>query len=499
MDELQNMRMPLGTTEWNHSYYTGNPLSALHSLQQLQAGASSASPVQMSALHTGVTWCSDFKLCAPAHRSRSVLPIHRFRRAPPALSQVTLCQPCLLRLPRISPLPHSWSVASLQVLHRRSSHQSPHHLWMPPRRLFHTPLALGTFLRNSRSRSSWLQLLRTMFSAPRVPDPSLRHFLTRLCRRLCTASHLTMPPHNYSSRSSSSGVSSPMTLLTAKPRHRHIAMLGAPHRHIPLTLLRFASPTAPAMPATVTSTPRPHVCYYSRHRVSRRMPVNLPHMVYLLKQHRCDLVCVHLSQSRHPQPHVSTTQVGTHPVRSATTYKPSASTALAGTHTPVGADPRARTGPFPKPRALFFLWSNMGSPNLTGLVTLIQPTAISCIINTVSLFFSGTRAQRAETPPQRLADGFMRLFFKKPATMSRTSLISSLHTLVTRTSPSCSTRTPSSPTLWFSPSRKTPQAKVRGCMVLLIVRALLRRPFSFWHTNGHILLSTHPQCRGQET
>ena len=49
MDEPQCMRLPLGTTEWNHSYYTGNSLSALHSLQQLQAGASSPSPVQMSA------------------------------------------------------------------------------------------------------------------------------------------------------------------------------------------------------------------------------------------------------------------------------------------------------------------------------------------------------------------------------------------------------------------------------------------------------------------
>ena len=49
MDELQNMRLPLGTKGWNHSYYKGIPLSALHSLQQLQAGASSLSPVQISA------------------------------------------------------------------------------------------------------------------------------------------------------------------------------------------------------------------------------------------------------------------------------------------------------------------------------------------------------------------------------------------------------------------------------------------------------------------
>ena len=49
MDEPQCMRLPLGTSEWNHSYNTANPLSALHSLHQLQAGASSPSPVQMSA------------------------------------------------------------------------------------------------------------------------------------------------------------------------------------------------------------------------------------------------------------------------------------------------------------------------------------------------------------------------------------------------------------------------------------------------------------------
>ena len=49
MDEHQNIRMPLGTTLWNHSYFAGIPLSALHSLQQSQAGASSPSPVQKSA------------------------------------------------------------------------------------------------------------------------------------------------------------------------------------------------------------------------------------------------------------------------------------------------------------------------------------------------------------------------------------------------------------------------------------------------------------------
>ena len=43
---------------------------------------------------------------------------------------------------------------------------------------------------------------------------------------------------------------------------------------------------------------------HSRHRVSRSTPVSTPHMVDLLKRHRCDLVCVHLSQSR-PHSHMS--------------------------------------------------------------------------------------------------------------------------------------------------------------------------------------------------
>ena len=65
-------------------------------------------------------------LC-PAHRSHSVLPILRFRWTPPALSQVTFCQLRSLRLPRSSPLLHSWSVAFLLVLPRRPSYQSPPH------------------------------------------------------------------------------------------------------------------------------------------------------------------------------------------------------------------------------------------------------------------------------------------------------------------------------------------------------------------------------------
>ena len=105
MDGPQCTRLPLGTTEWNHSYCTASSLSALHSLQQLQAGASSPSPVQMSSASTRQSHDAALSsFCALSHRPRSVLPIHRFGRAPPALSQMTFCQLRSLRLPRNSPL-----------------------------------------------------------------------------------------------------------------------------------------------------------------------------------------------------------------------------------------------------------------------------------------------------------------------------------------------------------------------------------------------------------
>ena len=53
-------------------------------------------------------------------------------------------------------------------------------------------------------------------------------------------------------------------------------------------------------------------------------------------------------------------------MRSATAYKRSTSTALAGTHNPVGADPRAGTGPFPKPRALVLPMVKFGQSKPDG-------------------------------------------------------------------------------------------------------------------------------------
>ena len=101
------------------------------------------------------------------------------------------------------------------------------------------------------------------------------------------------------------------------------------------------------------------------------------------------------------QPHVSTTQVGTHTARSSATD----STAQAGTH----ADPRAGRGPLPKPRLVVLPVINLGQAKPAGPGHIHN--ADSDLMHHQRRLSVLIQAQRAGTPPtssQRLADGFMR-------------------------------------------------------------------------------------------
>ena len=63
---------------------------------------------------------------------------------------------------------------------------------------------------------------------------------------------------------------------------------------------------------------------------------------------------------------VCTTHVGTHPVRTASCAKRSASTALAGTHNSTGSTLRTDAGLFPKPKAVILPMVNFGHPQSNG-------------------------------------------------------------------------------------------------------------------------------------
>ena len=116
-------------------------------------------------------------------------------------------------------------------------------------------------------------------------------------------------------------------------------------------------------------------------------------------------------------------------------------------------------------------------------------------------FCNEIQAQRAGIPLRSqppLADDFTQSSCRKPVTTSLTSPTSSLRTLATRTSPSCSTRTPLSPILRSSPLMKPQPAKIHEVWSHSSFEPSAS-PFSLRHPYGHVLLYAHPQCRGQET
>ena len=106
---------------------------------------------------------------------------------------------------------------------------------------------------------------------------------------------------------------------------------------------------------------------------------------------------------------ISVTPVGTHPVRSAATYKRSASTALAGTTIQLVQILVQELVLFLNNGSWFSAWSNLCNPNLTGLVALTQLTATR-----LSLF--QWNPGPAQEPHEKKLRG---LFFKKTRIMFR--------------------------------------------------------------------------------
>ena len=256
------------------------------------------------------------------------------------------------------------------------------------------------------------------------------------------------------------------------------------------------------MLAMDTSTLRLLMSYCSHHQVSRSMPGNMPHMVYQSKRHWCDLVCVHLSQSRFPQLHVSTTQVATHPVRSATTYKRSASTALAGNHNPVGAVPRAGTGPFPKPRALVRPMVKFGQskPDGLGCIDTVDSDLMHHQYRLSALQWNPGPARRNPTNILAAACGRFHAVILQEASDHVPHISDQFIAHIGNTDLAIllnkDTFEPDPMVFAF---RESSTSKGTWGMVLLIVRGLLRRPFTCRDTNCYILLCAHPQCCGQET
>ena len=340
---------------------------------------------------------------------------------------------------------------------RRLCTMSTPHLWMLLCRRSHTVLLLRTYLRRG-----------VLVQPP-------RSLLTRLCRHLYAVPYHTIPLHNYRSRSSLLTVSFRTIFLIVRARHRHKAILVVPHRLVPLPPLLDNTTTCSLSSSSLDSDD--HVCTLAPRVLLHpppfleqyASPPGLDDDAHFCASHGIPAPLRPRLRSAisvtPPQPPACTIHVGTHLVRSATTGKRSASTALAGTHNPVGADPRAGTGPFRKPRALVLPMVKFGQskPDGHGHIDTADSDLVHHQCRLSLLQWNQARRAKILLTSSRLPVGSsMRLFYRRPVIMFRTSLISSLRTLATRTSLSCSTIIPLSLTLLFSHSRLTLRAKVPG-------------------------------------
>ena len=395
------MRLSTGTNEWNHSYFTGNSLSALHSLQQLHddtvstsvhplvstqetnGTTSSGSALGPQLLHGHISspvlagpTCNVTGEAMPTSLAEAVtqLSFREFLQRCNLL--IAPLQPPQLPVP-ISPLDaavqttpptdasqdvstqtsdqpvyslsfdvavqtsfHSVHTSSLDALvqtipHSTVSQDVSTQMGARPASSFSLDAAVQTPTRSTVSHDTSTQLPPTEFFIGCIFSsyPFDRQGSSSAQGDIGSASP-PLPDIATTCSLSSSSLDRDDHVRTLAPR-----VLLQP----PPGLEQYAPPPGLDIDA--------HLC------ASHGKPVKAAP----LRPRLCSAMSV-----TPPQPPACTIHVGTHPVRSATTGKRSASTALAGTHNPVDTDPRAGTGPFPKPRALVLLLVHFGQSKPDG-------------------------------------------------------------------------------------------------------------------------------------
>ena len=194
-------------------------------------------------------------------------------------------------------------------------------------------------------------------------SPAPLCFGTHLLRRLHTVLLSKMPPHNSSSQSFFLGASTPKTRWIARPVNLSMGMSVAPH--FPNRGTSAVSTVSAAPATTVATFQSPVHCLTAHHlrflgskvghswefHATSRPKLCLCVLIRILAPPALRRACLLHLPRRLPHSHRSLPPMwGTDITCSAVAHKRSASTALAGTHSAIGADPRAGRGSFPKPR-----------------------------------------------------------------------------------------------------------------------------------------------------
>ena len=414
---MDGMQMPSGTTECNHSYFAGNSFSAPHFARQLQHGTL-ATPAQSPASIQEVDGPASSGAISSSLLSRSAIS-----------SQVT-ADPTRNGTGDFMPLAEAITQLSfLEILQRCGVSIAPPQPSQPP-----VPISLQDATVQTTPPCDVSQEVSTQTSDQQDTlscDVAVQtsfhgvHILS-LNAAVQTTSPSILSQH-VSTQMGSRSVSSFSVDMSVQTPVRS-AVLHDAATQLPLTefLIGCIYSTSPLdRQNSVRQSPPP---MQGSHALLQpppglEQPAPPPELVaysHLLTTHGAS---ANSSSSHAQQSPVSTTQVGTHPVRTATSAKRSASTALAGTHNPVGSNPRTGTGPFPKPRAMVLPMVSFGQPksDRLGPIATVDSDLMHHQFRLSLLRIQARRAEILPTLSLLPVVSFMRLFFRKPVIMFRTS------------------------------------------------------------------------------
>ena len=338
---MDGVQMPPGTTECNHSHYTGNPFSAPHFAQQLQNGTL-ATPAPPPASIQEVNGAASSGFVSSSLLSRSAIS-----------SQVT-AGPTSNGTGDVMPLAEAITQLSfLEFLQRCGVSIAPLQPSQPP-----VPISLLDAAVQTTPPCDVSQEVSTQTSDQQgtlscdvaVQTSSHSAHILSLDAAAQTTSPSTLSQHVSTQMGSRSASSFSVDMFVQTPVRSAVLhdvatqlpltefFIGCIYSNSPLDRQKFVRQSPPPMqgsrallqppPGLEQPAPPPELAAYSHLLTTHGAPANS-------------------FPSHAQQSPVSTTLVGTHPVRTATSAKRSASTALAGTHNPVGSDPRTGTGPFP--------------------------------------------------------------------------------------------------------------------------------------------------------
>ena len=276
----------------------------------------------------------------PAHCYHAVHSAHKSLWIPPDMAQVMTCRS--LKRSHSSHSLNSYNAAESQLLlPSRLDHQFPSHFRMPLCRRLHLVTSLTRCPRRrlfNRTRFRVMWPFRTSFygahtlsldAAAQTTSPSTlsQHVSTQMGSR------------SASSFSVDTSVQTPICCVVQHDAATQLPLteffIGCIYSNSPLDRQNPVRQSPPPMQGSHVLPPPPP---------GLEQPVPPPE----LAAYSHLLTNVNSSSSHNQQSPVSTTQVGTHPVRTASSAKRSASTALAGTHNPVGSNLRTDTGLFPQ-------------------------------------------------------------------------------------------------------------------------------------------------------